>query len=111
MRPISGPGATVHVVEILLPLAGNDGRRFDRALFAKVREELIERFGGLTAYTRSPAEGVWDEGSGTSRDEIVIFEVMADRLERYWWTEYRKELERRFEQDEIVVRSREVERL
>jgi hypothetical protein len=111
MRPIGGPGGQVHVVEIFLPLSDNDGRRFDRALFARVREELVERFGGLTAFTRSPAEGIWDEAEGRSQDEIVIFEVMADRLERYWWTEYRKELERRFAQDEIVVRSREVERL
>jgi hypothetical protein len=100
-----------HLVEILLPLRDNEGRRFGRDLFAQVREELVERFGGLTAFTRSPAEGVWDEGDGRSRDEIVIFEVMADKLDRAWWRTYRAELERRFRQDEIVVRAREVERL
>ena len=100
-----------YLVEILLPLFDNEGRRFGRELFGQVREELVERFGGLTAFTRSPAEGVWDEGEGRSQDEIVIFEVMAEALDRGWWRAYREELERRFRQDEIVVRARTVERL
>jgi len=99
------------LVEILLPLDDNDGRPFGHEAFARVREELVARFGGLTAFTRSPAEGVWDEGAGRSRDEIVIFEVMAEELDRPWWRDYREALERRFRQQEIVVRARAVERL
>jgi hypothetical protein len=102
----------MHVVEMLLPLTDNEGRRFERALYAAVRGELVERFGGLTAFTRSPAEGLWEEeGGGTSRDDIVVFEVMADDLDREWWRSYRESLERRFRQDEIVVRARAAERL
>jgi hypothetical protein len=100
-----------HLVEILLPLFDNEGTRFPQAEFARVREELVERFGGLTAFTRTPAEGVWDEGEGRDHDDIVIFEVMAEELDRPWWRDYGAELERRFRQDEIVVRAREVERL
>ena len=102
----------MHIIEILLPLYDNEGRRFGAEPFVKVREELVEHFGGLTAFTRSPAEGVWapDEGE-TSRDEIVIFEVMADWLDRGWWRTYRAELERRFRQEAIIVRAREVELL
>jgi hypothetical protein len=102
----------LQLIEILLPLRDNEGRRFEPALFGKVREELVEHFGGLTAFTRSPAEGVWKAEEGErSRDEIVIFEVMADWLDRSWWRTYRAELEKRFRQDEIVIRTREVERL
>jgi hypothetical protein len=102
----------MHIIEILLPLSDNEGEPFDRAEYARVREELVEHFGGLTAFTRSPAEGLWQEGGGhRSRDEIVIFEVMADWLDRSWWRTYRAELEKRFRQDEIVIRTREVERL
>ena len=36
---------------------------------------------------------------------------MTDTLDREWWREYRQTLERRFAQDELVVRSQEVERL
>ena len=99
------------LVEILLPLADNEGRPFGRDLFAAVREELVERFGGLTAFTRSPAQGVWEEGEGRDHDEIVIFEVMTDELDRGWWRTYRKDLEHRFRQGEIVIRAAEVERL
>jgi hypothetical protein len=99
------------MIEILLPLYDNAGARFGAEAYGLVREELVERFGGLTAFTRSPAEGVWVEGGQRSRDEIVIFEVMADWLDRGWWRTYRKTLEERFRQDAIIVRAREVELL
>ena len=102
----------MNLIEILLPLTDEDGRRFDAALYSAVRDALVERFGGMTAFTRAPAEGLWeDPDGGTSRDEIVIFEVMADNVERRWCAEFRKRLERDFRQDEIVVRARAIERL
>ena len=101
----------MHLVEILLPLSDNSGARFGAELFARVREELVDRFGGLTAFTRSPAEGLWDEGGGRERDEILILEVMAATLDRDWWRGYRETLERRFRQDEVVIRASSIERL
>ena len=101
----------MHLIEILLPLRDNEGEPFSQDLFAEVREELVERFGGVTAFMRSPAEGVWDEGGGRSRDEIVVLDVMAEALDRDWWRAYRETLERRFRQDEVVIRASEVERL
>ena len=103
---------SMYAIEILLPLFDNAGRRFGQALYGEVRRELVERFGGLTAFSRSPAEGLWEEGDGeTSRDDIVIIEVMVETLDRAWWRGYRAELERRFRQDEIVIRAQDVERL
>jgi hypothetical protein len=99
----------MHLVQILLPLADNAGRRFPRELYGRVRAELTERFGGLTAFTRAPAEGLWTEGGETSRDEIVIFEVMAKTLDRDWWRSYRRDLEERFRQDVIVIRAQAIE--
>jgi hypothetical protein len=101
----------VHLIQRLLPLYDNAGTAFPRALLDRVREELAERFGGVTAYLRSPAHGVWKEGGEEEHDDIVIFEVMAERLERPWWREYRAELERRFRQDEVVIRASAIERL
>jgi len=102
----------MHVVEIFLPLRRNDGSRQPRERFGKVRRTLIDRFGGLTAFTRDPAEGLWESDDGdVDRDSIVIFEVMADTLDRAWWAAYRAEIERLFEQDEIVIRASSVERL
>ena len=71
---------------------------------------LAKRFGGITAFRRSPAEGVWREGQGdVSRDEVVIFEVMTEHLNRQWWSGYRKKLEKRFRQEELVIRATQVE--
>jgi len=36
---------------------------------------------------------------------------MADALDRKWWTGFRRELERRFLQEQVVIRSQEIERL
>jgi hypothetical protein len=47
----------VHLVEILLPVADNEGQPFDTQKYVVVREELSRRFGGITAFTRAPAEG------------------------------------------------------
>jgi hypothetical protein len=106
------PEPAMHLVQLLLPLYDNEGRPQDPALFGAVRAELARRFGGLTAYTRAPAEGLWrDEGRGTQRDDIVVLEVMADVLDRIWWGEYRARLERDFRQEVVVVRSHPVETL
>ena len=102
----------MQLIQILLPLYDNDGARFPRAMYDVVREELTSRFGGLTAHTRAPAEGLWsEEGEPPSRDDIVIFEVMVDRVERAWWREYREALQREFRQDAIIIRSQDIELL
>ncbi|TFI59486.1 hypothetical protein E2493_04660 [Sphingomonas parva] len=99
----------MHIVEILLPLCDNEGHRFGHAPYEQVREELVARFGGLTAFTRSPAEGLWEDEGERSRDQIVIFEVMSDGIDRNWWEKYRAELEILFRQERIIVRAHEVE--
>ncbi len=101
----------MHLIQILLPLKDNQGHPFPGEAYAKVRGELAERFGGITAFTRAPAEGVWKEGSRTSRDDIVVFEIMASALDRPWWERYRADLERRFQQEAIVVRAIRVDML
>ena len=101
----------MNLVEILLPLYDNEGRRFGSGEYDRVSEELAARFGGVTAFRRSPAEGVWREGGEESRDRVVIFEVMAGELDRTWWREYREGLERRFRQEKMVVRATEFEEL
>jgi hypothetical protein len=94
------------LVQILLPLYDNEGHPFETREFVELRSELADRFGGITAYTRAPARGVWRDDSGeTTRDDIVIFEVMTAELDHRWWTEFRKQLESRFRQENVVVRA------
>ncbi len=101
----------MHVVEILLPLTLRDGSPQPAERFGEVRAQLVEQFGGVTAFTRAPAEGLWDDGGRVERDQIITLEVMADTLDRSWWAKYRALLEQRFEQDEIAIRATAIERL
>jgi hypothetical protein len=102
----------MHLVEIFLPLKRRDGSPHPSALFSTLRNELVGRFGGLTAFSRAPAEGLWEDDQGTvDRDEIVIFEVMADTIDHDWWRGFRETLERRFDQEEVLIRASEVQRI
>ena len=100
------------LVQLFLPLYDPQGRAFGRERFDAVRAELTERFGGVTAFVRSPAVGAWEDDAGeVQRDDVYLFEVMCDDLDRGWWTAYRDDLARRFAQDEILLRALPVERL
>lgn len=102
----------MHLVQLLLPLRDNDGAPFPREMLDGVRHHLTERFGGVTAYLRAPAAGAWKDDEGdVARDDVVSMEVMAEELDRDWWATYRRELEARFRQDEIVIRATPIERL
>ena len=99
------------LVQILLPLRDNQGRKFDQPVYAEVHDELISRFGGVTAYTRSPARGLWQSAGSTKRDDVIIVEVMAKIFRLRWWRKYRRALEKKFRQDEIVVRAQNITRI
>ena len=101
----------MYVIEIFLPLRDNDGAAFAPAVFEAEKAHLVERFGGLTAYVRAPAQGIWNDGEKPVSDQIVIFEVMVDVLDREWWASYRSNLEDLFRQDEILIRASQVDRL
>lgn len=102
----------MYLVQLLLPLYDKAGRRVPHECFAQVRDELTERYGGVTAYLRSPAQGTWKEGSGAvERDQVVMCEVMVEQLDRTWWSAYRTALEARFGQQELMVRAQMIERL
>ena len=98
----------MHLVQILLPVADNDGARFSASQFAALRQELTDRFGGVTVFARSPAQGFWEGEEGTSQDDIVTFEVMCDTLDDDWWRTRRSALEREFRQEAIVIRAQEI---
>jgi hypothetical protein len=102
----------VYLIEIFLPMSDNDGSPFAKQEYDRVRGELTERFGGVTAYIRSPAVGLWADDNGrVERDDLAMFEVMTDQLDRRWWAGYRERLEHQFRQEEIVMRATSFDRL
>ncbi|WP_027602130.1 MULTISPECIES: hypothetical protein [Pseudomonas] len=102
----------MYLIQLLLPLNDNDGQRLPGALFQEVREELVARFGGLTAFSRAPVEGLCqDEAERVEDDELLVYEVMTEALDRAWWADYRRQLEAAFRQREILIRAQPTERL
>ena len=77
-----------------------------------MQQQLAARFGGLTAFTRAPADGLWEpERHELQRDKIIIFEVLAATLDKSWWKDYRAQLEREFAQESIQILAQAVEKL
>ena len=97
----------MQLIQILLPLYDNAGEPLPGELFTQVRQELADRFGGLTTYSRAPAQGLWKDDGETHHDDIVVFEVMAAQLDAAWWGDYRRNLEAKFRQREIIIRAQE----
>lgn len=97
----------MYLVEILIPANGGEDE------LRRLRDELTERFGGVTIFSRSPAVGLWKErtSSRPERDDIIVLEVMTEELERDWWRGYRGTLESRLGEELIVIRSTVIELL
>ena len=101
----------MHLVQLFLPLHDNDKQKFPAEYFDSVRSELTDRFGGVTAFLRSPAVGLWKTENDVSRDEVVMFEVMTPDLDEDWWFEYRTQLQKKFRQEELLICAFEVKKL
>jgi uracil DNA glycosylase len=99
----------MNLVQVLLPLADNRGKRISHAAFIEVKNELSRRFGGVTAYVQSPAEGQWIDKGRKVLDEVITVEVMTDASHRKWWKRYKKALEEKFRQEQIVIRMHKIE--
>jgi hypothetical protein len=96
----------MHLIQIFLPVTDNEGTALPKQLFSRVRDTLVERFGGLTAYARAPASGMWAEGSQqTVADDLVVYEVVVDEIDRGWWRQYLGTLESEFRQERLHVRA------
>ena len=101
----------MHLIEILLPLNDETGHPFPSELYDGLAQELTDKFGGVTSFTRAPAEGRWKDATSTEHDIIAIIEVMAEQLERGFWSELKRRLMSEFKQDEVVIRSQTIELL
>lgn len=99
------------LIQLLLP--ANDATRADGlARLAETRRELADRFDGLTAYLRSPAQGLWTTPDGrTEEDDVVMVEIVTETFDRAWWRTYAAMLAERFDQESIHVRAVPVDML
>src|SRR5437870_5331935 len=99
----------IRSIEIYLPLDYNDGRPIPESKYIALQQELLSRFGGVTTVQRQfPLQGVWQSGTQTYHDRVVVFSVMdfreASQLESLRYLEKLKgRLKRKFDQLEILV--------
>jgi len=100
----------MHLVQMFLPVTDNAGAALPRQLFSRVKDTLVERFGGLTTYARAPASGMWaDDGTEVVADDLVVYEVVVEQLDREWWRDYLSALETEFRQERLHVRAIQVD--
>ena len=100
------------LIQLLLPTTvsphGHDPDT--AAALAETRRELVDAFDGVTAYLRSPAQGLWTAPDGRhERDDVVMIEVVTDTFDRRWWRAYSATLAARFRQETIHVRALAIE--
>jgi len=101
----------MYLIQVLLPLEDESGTQFPSARYERLNREFTEKFGGVTAYSRSPAQGRWKDGSDTHHDDIVVLEVMAQKIDRGWWAALRTRLEEEVRQEEVIIRAQKMEQL
>jgi hypothetical protein len=66
------------LIQTLLPVSasGADGEGDERV--RQTRRELVDVFGGLTAYLQNPAQGVWTSREGEREgDAVVLVEIVT----------------------------------
>ena len=99
----------MHLVQILLPVRDNEGKPFGPHPFEEVTWNLSKKFGGITAYSRAPAEGRWESSGKTQHDDVLVIEVMVETLDKSWWRDLRTQLEATFRQTRVIVRAQTIE--
>lgn len=100
-----------HLVQIVIPLQDHQGQPFSQAVLDEMRRDLVAHFSGVTTHLRVPVPSVAVSAGHDRHAESLVFEVMCERLDRCWWHDYRRHLESRFRQQEVVVRAVPVEKL
>ena len=107
-RFLSRPARTKRY-EILLPLTYNDGTPIEPEKFDHTREELCERFGGITQDTVRVI-GTWKYGGTRYQDEL--FRILLDTTDRSADRFIRSQKEvwkERFQQIDIWITASEIE--
>jgi len=100
------------LIQMLLPTVAADPDTGGLSALNKTAQELRDTFGGLTAYTRAPAKGLWTSPAGhTEEDDVVMIEVVTERFDRAWWMQYSARLAGRFGQEAIHVRALPIQML
>jgi hypothetical protein len=94
------------LVQLVLPVRDNAGKEFPGKVWEELKTRLAGKFGGVTAFRRAPAEGVWAPADERrTAEDVFIVEVMTPALDKAWWAALQIELERTLRQDHVIIRA------
>jgi inorganic pyrophosphatase len=93
------------LIQLFLPTIAKNGKPFPRSYYDTVREQLTDKFNGVSMYFNSKVSGVWkDEDAKLVKDELMVFEVMSDAITLDFWKSYQRSLQKQFKQESILIR-------
>ncbi|WP_196258686.1 hypothetical protein [Pelagibacterium limicola] len=101
----------MQLVGVFLPLDTKHQTPIAPDVFEGIFRDLAHRFGGATAFSRAPAQGLWNDEGLMKSDRLIIVEVMVEDVDESWWKDYRLWLKSELEQDEIIIRATPCRRL
>jgi hypothetical protein len=88
--------------DLYVPVGLSPRKRLPLSQFNALKQQLTQQFGGLT-YFPQKSKGVWRIGSATFYDEIVILRVLSNRPSTKFWSKLKNDLERAWNQKEILI--------
>ena len=94
--------------EIYIPKQTGSGKAIEPATLERVKQKLIEVFGGYTHFDQR-LEGAWRVGSAVFYDEITIVRVLDDENRAFDIRALKNALETELEQKEMLIVTRSVE--
>jgi len=104
--------APILLIQLLLPLNDSQGTAFSEGLFKDVQVQLTEKFGGLTVYQRSPAEGYWKDGSSpVVQEAMLVHEVLTGNIDEGFWNHLKSTLCKKFKQEDILITSSRISKI
>ena len=90
---------------IMIPKADNNGVEFPEELHEETREELIDKFGGLTVVPW--CRGFWKQGDTVIKDHMDMYIVCGEACDN-WLLQFSYDLKFRYRQDAIFITESEV---
>lgn len=93
--------------EIYLPMRMNDGVPVDGAAIQRIKDTLMEVFGGYT-HLDQRFEGVWRMGGVTFRDDVTIVRVLDDGGVEFDMGAFKAAIESALEQQAVLIIARDV---
>jgi hypothetical protein len=97
-------------LEIYLPTMTNRGTPIAPAEIERIKETLVQAFGGYT-HLNQRFQGAWRMGGVVLHDEVTIVRVLDDGTAPFDIAAFKASLEARLDQEEILIIARNVHRL